>query len=233
MSAGERALAVLAGIAEASARAGRGERDVTLVAVSKTHPASAVDEVASVGVLDFGESRVQEWRAKRAEVDARVRWHFIGRLQTNKVRDVAGHAHLVHVVDRPSLIDALSRRATSTQHVLLQVDPAGERSKGGCTVEQAPALLDAIAAAGTLSAVGLMAIPPAVEDPQDARPWFRALRELRDRMREQLADRGEDERAALLEHLSMGMSHDYEVAIEEGATLVRVGTAIFGQRETA
>ncbi len=233
MSAALRAQRIRSLVADAAARAGRDPGDVTLIAVSKTHPAAAIDEVAATGIVDFGESRVQEWRAKRAEVRAQVRWHFIGRLQTNKVREVAGHVHLVHVVDRPSLVAELDRRAEARQQVLVQVDVAGEAAKGGCRPEETAALLDAIAATDHLAAVGLMAIPPAVDDAADARPWFRALRELRDGLRETLASRGDDARAQALRHLSMGMSHDFEIAIEEGATLVRVGTAIFGAREAA
>lgn len=231
MNAADRARRILAQVGDAAARAGRSDADVTLIAVSKTHPATAIDQVAATGIVDFGESRVQEWRAKRDAVAADVRWHFIGRLQTNKAREVAGQVHLVHVVDRSSLVAELDRRADGAQQVLVQVDVADEAAKGGCRPDEAAALLDAIADSDHLIAAGLMAIPPAVDDAEDARRWFRALRELRDRLRESLAARGEDARAHALRHLSMGMSHDFEIAIEEGATLVRVGTAIFGARE--
>ncbi len=214
-----RLAAVRARIAAAAERAGRSLKDVTLVAVSKTHPAAAVRAAYAAGQRDFGENYAQELVAKRAELadldDAR--WHFIGRLQRNKAKDVAGAA-LIHAVDGAPLADALARRvpAGARQDVLVQVNIAGETTKAGVSPDEAPALVDAIAALPALRCVGLMTMPPPVAQPEDNRPHFRALAALARRLG--------------LAQLSMGMSDDFEVAVEEGATLVRVGTAVFGAR---
>ncbi len=191
---------------------------VTLVAVSKTQPAGAVREAYAAGQRDFGENYAQEWRAKADALAAlpELRWHFIGALQTNKVKLIAGRVAYVHTVDRIELARELSRRLGARQagvRAFLEVNVAGEESKSGCRPEQVPELAQAVRALPGLELVGLMCIPPAGADP---RPHFRLLRGLRDRLG--------------LAELSMGMSADWREAVEEGATFVRVGTAIFGER---
>jgi pyridoxal phosphate enzyme (YggS family) len=191
---------------------------VTLVAVSKTHPAEAIREAYAAGQRDFGENYAQEWREKAdALADlADLRWHFVGGLQTNKVKYLAGRVHLVHAVDREELARELSRRfgqKGAVARVLLEVNTGGEATKGGCPPAGAPALAAAVRALPAVELRGLMCMPPPGDDP---RPHFRLLRELRDRLG--------------LAELSMGMSADWEIALEEGATIVRIGTAIFGDR---
>ncbi len=191
---------------------------VTLVAVSKTQPADAVREAYAAGQRDFGENYVQEWRDKAAALAdlPELRWHFIGSLQTNKVKYLAGKVALVHTVDREELGREIAKRwekAGARARVLVEVNLGGEASKGGCAPDAVPALVAALRAMPALEVEGLTCIPPPEDDP---RPHFRALRALRDRLG--------------LRALSMGMSGDYPVAIEEGATIVRVGTAIFGER---
>jgi hypothetical protein len=191
---------------------------VTLVAVSKTQPASAIREAYAAGQRDFGESYAQEWREKaEALLDLPdLRWHFVGGLQTNKVKVLAGRVHLVHTVDREELAREISRRfgqRGAVARVLVEVNTGGEATKGGCTPADAPRLAEAVRALPDVELAGLMCVPPPGEDP---RPHFRLLRELRDRLG--------------LRELSMGMSGDWPIAVEEGATLVRIGTAIFGER---
>jgi PLP dependent protein len=191
---------------------------VTLVAVSKTQPAEAIREAYAAGQRDFGENYAQEWREKAdALADlADLRWHFIGALQTNKVKYLAGRVHALHTVDRVELAREASRRFSAKGAVaraFLEVNTGGEASKAGCSPEDAPALAEAMRALPGIELVGLMAIPPPEEDP---RPHFRLLRGLRDRLG--------------LAELSMGMSADWPIAVEEGATVIRVGTAIFGER---
>jgi pyridoxal phosphate enzyme (YggS family) len=198
---------------------------VTLVAVSKTQPPEALREAYAAGQRDFGENYAQEWRDKAAALAdlADIAWHFIGALQTNKVKYLvaapgAPRATWVHTVDRLALAEELSKRsarAGGTTRVLLEVNVAGEASKSGCAPGDLPALADAVRPLPGLELRGLMCIPPAEGDP---RPHFARLRALRDALGGGLPD------------LSMGMSADYEAAIEEGSTLVRVGTAIFGAR---
>ena len=195
---------------------------VTLVAVSKTHPPEAVREAYAAGQRDFGENYAQEWRDKAAALAdlPDLVWHFVGSLQTNKVKLLLGaappRAAWVHTVDREELARELSKRATARGagvKVLLEVNVAREPQKAGCAPEEVPRLAAAVGALPGLELRGLMCIPPAEGDP---RPHFRALRALRDRLG--------------LPDLSMGMTADWEAAVEEGATLVRVGTAIFGAR---
>jgi PLP dependent protein len=207
-------------IAAAARRAGRQPSAVTLVAVSKGFGAREVREAKDRGQLDFGENRVQELMAKAAAVPG-VRWHFIGRLQRNKVRDVVGTATLVHSMDRPELADALAQRASSMgrlQRVLVQVNAADDPAKAGCSVADTPQLLAHVRALEGLACEGLMTMPAADADP---RPAFARLRGLRDRLQQDFPE---------VRHLSMGMTHDFEVAIEEGATIVRLGEAVFGPR---
>jgi pyridoxal phosphate enzyme (YggS family) len=202
-------------------RAKRAPSDVTIVAVSKTHPASAVREAAAAGATDFGENYAQELAAKRGECGD-VRWHYIGRLQRNKAKLVAGQVALVHAVDSVELAQELGKRAAQVQPILLAVNAAGEETKGGVTAETAGALANAISSVANVRLDGLMTMPPPANDPEASRPYFEALRALRDRL--------QDELGVALPVLSMGMSGDFEVAIACGATHVRVGTAIFGSR---
>lgn len=212
-------------IAAAVARRGPGPA-VRLVGVSKRQPLAAIEAAAAAGLEDFGESYAQELRDKQAErPHAPWRWHFIGALQHNKVRLVAGCA-LVHGVDRARLLPALESHAAAlgrVQDVLVQVNVAAEAGKAGIAPAELPALLDRFAALSHVRCRGLMLIPP-LGDPEATRPHFRALRQLLE------AQRPRPRPGVELHELSMGMSADYEVAIEEGATLVRVGTAIFGDR---
>ena len=225
MSIAERWAAVRASVAAACERAERAPSDVTIVAVSKTHPASAIREAAAAGATDFGENYAQELAAKQAELanaEMAMRWHFIGRLQRNKAKLVAGRVALVHAVDSEELAAELAKRAAQLQPILLSVNLAGEATKGGVTGETAPALAQRIAQIANVRLDGLMTMPPPSDDPEASRPVFEALRELRDRIAGELG--------RPLPVLSMGMSGDYEVAIQCGATHVRIGTAIFGSR---
>jgi PLP dependent protein len=221
---------VRARIRRAETAAGRPDGSVRLVAVSKTMPAEDVLAALAAGQADFGENYAQELRDKRATLErespGRVRWHFIGPLQSNKVKYVAGKVAVLHTLDAPELVDEADRRAAegAAQACLVQVNVAGEAQKRGVAPEALPALLDRFADTTRLVCAGLMTIPPLAEDPEASRPHFRALR----RLLEQEARRARP-RVALAE-LSMGMSHDLEIAVAEGATLVRVGTAIFGAR---
>jgi pyridoxal phosphate enzyme (YggS family) len=226
MTIGDRWREVRARVDAACERAGRSPGEVTLVAVSKMHPASAVLEAAAAGAIDFGENYAQELAAKRGECAAvapAIRWHYIGRLQRNKAKLVAGQVALVHAVDSVELAAELGKRAGGViQPILIAVNAAGEETKGGVTAETAPALAKAIGEVAGVRLDGLMTMPPPTDDPEASRPYFEALRGLRDRLA--------DELGRPLPVLSMGMSGDYEVAIACGATHVRVGTAIFGAR---
>jgi pyridoxal phosphate enzyme (YggS family) len=215
---------VRARVDAACERAGRPPGDVTIVAVSKTHPAEAVRAAAAEGALDFGENYAQELDAKRlALADLAVRWHYIGRLQRNKAKLVAGKVALVHAVDSVALAEELAKRAEGrTQPILIAVNVAGEATKGGVSPEATLDLARALAAVAGARLDGLMTMPPPSDDPEASRPAFEALRLLRDRL--------QDELSTALPVLSMGMSGDFEVAIACGATHVRIGTAIFGSR---
>jgi len=214
-------------IAAACLRRGPGP-EPTLIGVSKRQPVAALRAALAAGLGDLGENYAQELQAKQAAPELQglpVRWHFIGALQSNKARLVVGHA-LIHTLDRPSLVTALAARARAlgtVQDVLVELNLGGEAQKAGVAPAGLPALFDAIAAeGGALRCRGLMLIPPA-DGPEATRPYFAALREL--------AARGAGGRPHIeLGELSMGMSGDFEVAIAEGATMVRVGTAIFGER---
>ncbi len=216
-------------IADAAGRAGRPPESVRLIAVSKTHPIDAVRAAADAGQLDFGENKVQEALQKiAASTDTRLRWHLIGHLQSNKAKKAAAAVHAIHAVDGVDLLTRLDQAAAAagrTVEVLVQVDLALEDTKFGAPVDTVPAIFAAAAGCQAAVLVGLMLLPPVADNPEDARPWFARLRGLRD----QLGETGVP--PARLRELSMGMSHDYAVAIEEGATMVRIGTAIFGQRD--
>jgi pyridoxal phosphate enzyme (YggS family) len=204
---------------------------VTLVGASKTQAASVVAEAFRAGLTVFGENRVQEGLAKRRElppeVAAGISWHLIGPLQSNKVRAALDFASVIHSIDRVRIAEAIDREAAArglTVAGFVEVNLAGEESKHGFAPEGLAAALAPLAALGHLRIAGLMAVPPPAASPEGSRPWFRALRELRD----ELAAR--PEWADFPGWLSMGMSDDFEVAVEEGATHVRVGTALFGSR---
>jgi hypothetical protein len=196
---------------------------VTLVAVSKTAGVEMIREAMAAGQTDFGENRSNELAVKIEEVGPGPRWHFIGRLQHNKVRYIAGKVHLIHSVDRAALGKAISKHWDGTARILVQVSTSGEPTKGGVAPELAEGLVERLLEFGGLEVAGFMTMAPLVADPSEARPYFKRLA----RLAENLAGRFSE---APIHHLSMGMSQDYEVAIEEGATIVRIGEAIFGSR---
>ncbi len=207
-------------VSRAAERAGRVPEGILLVGVSKSVDPERIRSAVAAGLPALGENRVQEAKEKIELIGRPVPWHFVGHLQTNKARDALLLFDLIHSVDRLELAQELHRRAAAggrVANVLVQVNLAGEATKGGFAAEELKGALEALGGLSGLSVRGLMAIPPPVEEAERARGWFRRLRELRD--------------AAGLEHLSMGMSDDFEVAVEEGATMVRIGTAIFGPRD--
>jgi pyridoxal phosphate enzyme (YggS family) len=215
-------------IADAASRTGRDPAAVRLVAVSKTFPAEHLRAVFEAGQVDFGENRVQEAVAKiRLLSDLPLAWHLIGHLQSNKARKAAETFQMIHSVDDLSLLQKLDQAADAagrTIELLVQVDLVGEPTKSGVRPEALMPMFTAAAACRAARVSGLMLLPPMTADPEGARPFFAELRHLRDRLL--AAGVGRE----LLAELSMGMSHDFEVAIEEGATIVRVGRAIFGER---
>ncbi|HET8648315.1 MAG TPA: YggS family pyridoxal phosphate-dependent enzyme [Vicinamibacteria bacterium] len=225
----EAVAAVRERIAAAAARSGRQAGDVRLVAVSKAQPAEAVRAAFAAGVRDFGENKIQEAEGKIAEL-AELRlgglaWHMVGHLQSNKARRAATLFDMVHSLDDPALGPRLEKAAAQQRKVLkalVQVDLAGEETKFGLEESRLFTALDQLRGSKSLHVVGLMVLPPYSDDPEQTRPYFQKLRALRDRA---LA-----ENLLLGAELSMGMSHDFEAAIEEGATMVRVGTALFGGR---
>jgi pyridoxal phosphate enzyme (YggS family) len=228
----DRVAAVRERMRRAAARAGRSPDDVVLVAVTKTHPPEVVREAFAAGLRDFGENRVQEAEGKvLALADLRtagIRWHLVGHLQSNKARKAVPLFDLVHSLDDADLgrrLDRIGAEAARVVRTLVQVDLAGEGTKSGLPEDALLPTLEALRGLPSLRVEGLMVLPPFAEDPERTRPYFRRLRELRDRAREQSLLRGSE--------LSMGMSHDFEVAIEEGATYVRVGTELFGERTPA
>jgi len=212
----------------AARRVGRDPSDIRLIAVSKTFGVDSVRAAWAAGQRDFGENRVQEALQKIGEAsDMELRWHLIGHLQSNKAKKAATAFACIHSVDSVDLLkklDAAAAESDASPDVLIQLDLAGEETKFGAQADQARRIVEAAVAARAVRAAGLMLIPPWNADQEQTRPWFVQLRELRDRWL------GEGVPAAALRHLSMGMSHDFEAAIEEGATMVRVGTAIFGKR---
>ena len=212
-------------IRAACLRAGREEKSVTLLAVSKSHPPETIHEAVDAGQIYFGENKIQEAKAKIPLSPGKARWHFIGHLQSNKVRDAVGLFEMIQGVDSLDIATEISRRAeqaAKTMPILLEVNVAGEASKFGYAPERLLAELETLNALPRVEIHGLMAIPPFVSVPEKARPYFQKLRELKTGCEKILG--------APLPHLSMGMSGDFEVAIEEGATIVRIGTALFGER---
>ena len=215
-------------IADAALRAGRDPAAVRLVAVSKTKPAAAIKEAWECGQVVFGENYVQELVAKAAELPDGISWHFIGNLQSNKVRQIAGLVDMIHSVDRISLAREIDRQwgeLGRSCDILIQVNISSEATKGGTSCAELLHLVTEVAGLPNLRVKGLMTMPPFFDDPEAARPYFRALRELA-REVEAAAIAGVE-----MHELSMGMSGDFEAAVAEGATLVRVGSALFGERE--
>jgi pyridoxal phosphate enzyme (YggS family) len=209
---------VLQRIEQAARRGGRDPASIRLIAVTKTVPPDRIREAVDAGIRDLGENRLQEAQPKiEALTDLHATWHFIGRLQTNKAKKVAEVFDWVQSVDRLELAERLDQQATEKMPVLIEVKLHAEDTKSGAEEAVLPELVDRLRRSARLDLRGLMAIPPFVEDVESVRPYFRKLRELAQRYE--------------LSELSMGMSHDFDVAIEEGATMVRVGTALFGERE--
>jgi PLP dependent protein len=224
----ENVLRVRERVAAAARRAGRQAEEITLIGVSKTHPAATVREAFLAGIRHFGENRVQEWEGKHGGVeDLGATWHLVGHLQSNKAARAARLFHCVDSVDDFALAQRLDKArhdlgVEERMRVLIEVRLAEEEPKSGVGAAELSSLAEKVVMLPRLELMGLMCIPPFVEDPEQARPYFRRLRELRDELARQVGRE--------LPVLSMGMSHDFETAIEEGATEVRVGTALFGAR---
>ncbi len=218
----ERLETVEARIADACEKAGRAREDVTLLAVSKTKPPEAVREAAAAGLRLFGENKVQEAQSKISMCPAGLEWHLIGHLQTNKAKVAANLFQMIHSVDSLKLLEALESHANMTLPVLLQVNVSGEAAKFGMKPDDVAGVIEAANQMSKCEVHGLMTLPPFSPDPEKTRVHFAALRALRDRV--------QDETGTPLPELSMGMSHDLEVAIEEGSTWVRIGTDLFGSR---
>jgi pyridoxal phosphate enzyme (YggS family) len=217
-------------IEAAALRCKRSPDQITLVAISKTHPSDVIRSGLDLGIRDFGENRVQEAEGKIAELGRNAaRWHLVGHLQANKARRAVSLFDLIHSLDSVALAERLDRLCLSAGRaelpVLIQIDFGGEETKTGIDPRGLPQLLEAVAGCQRLRLKGLMTLPPYFENPDCGRPFFKALRELRDQLK---VDGHFDESGG---ELSMGMSHDFEIAIEEGATILRVGTAIFGERD--
>jgi pyridoxal phosphate enzyme (YggS family) len=228
-SLSERFANVRGRVETAARKAGRASEDIILIAISKTHPTETLKAGLDLGISDFGENRVQEAEGKIFGLGRKAaRWHLVGHLQTNKARRAVDLFDIIHSLDSVSLAQRLDRLCTEADRaelqVLIQVDLAGEETKSGVAERELPKLLETLAGLQRVRLIGLMTLPPFFEDPESARPYFKTLRTLRDDLQTQGhfgAGPGE---------LSMGMSHDFEIAIEEGATMLRVGTAIFGER---
>lgn len=228
MSVCENYLAVEEKVKEACRRAGRNRDEVTLIAVSKTKPMSMMEELLPLGVVDFGENKVQELTAKEEALPSGLHWHMIGHLQRNKVKYIVDKAYLIHSVDSLRLAEAVSQETVKkgvTANILIEVNVAGEDSKFGVAPEETAALAEAISKLPNIAVKGLMTIAPFVENAEENREVFRNLRKLSVDIEEKKFNN------VTMAVLSMGMTGDYEVAIEEGATMVRVGTGIFGERD--
>lgn len=228
MSVCENYLAVEEKVKEACRRAGRNRDEVTLIAVSKTKPMSMIEELLPLGVVDFGENKVQELTAKEEALLSGIHWHMIGHLQRNKVKYIVDKASLIHSVDSLRLAETVSQEAEKkgvTANILIEVNVAGEDSKFGVSPDETAALAEAIAKLPNIAVKGLMTIAPFVENAEENREIFRNLRKLSVDIEEKKFNN------VTMAVLSMGMTGDYEVAIEEGATMVRVGTGIFGERD--
>ncbi len=215
-------------IEKAALRAGRDSKEIRLVAVAKGFAAERVVEAARCGLENFGENYAQEFREKhdlvQKALDKKIKWHFIGGLQRNKVRQLLSRVELIHSLDKLSVAEEINKRAEKAGikvPALIEVSLAGEEDKGGIKPAQVEDFLDELERFPLIEIGGLMAMPPFFDDPEMARPYFKKLKELRDKLKQRFPN---------LRELSMGMSGDFEVAIEEGATIVRIGTAIFGAR---
>jgi len=220
---------VRARVRAAAQKSGRQPDDVRLIAISKTHPASVIKQVCQLGATDFGENRVQEAEGKIVEIGReKVRWHLVGHLQANKARRAVNLFDVIHSVDSLDLAQRLDRLCVEESReslpVLIQVDLGHEETKSGIEESELTHMVESLGPLTRVKLIGLMTLPPFFDDPEQSRAFFRRLRELRDEL---------NQRGAFGERtgeLSMGMTHDFEVAIEEGATMVRIGTAIFGER---
>lgn len=213
-------------IAAAARRAGRDPAEVKLVAVTKTVPVEVIREAVACGVTSLGENRVQEFLQKFSQIQPGPEWHFIGHLQTNKVKKIIGKVSLIHSLDRWPLAEAVSKaacEANTVAGVLVQVNVAGEETKFGLSPAEVPEFMAAASRLPGLAVRGLMTIAPWCENPEEVRPIFREMRNLARRLKDEVAD-------ARMDYLSMGMTGDFEVAVEEGANILRIGTAIFGER---
>ncbi len=221
----ERISSIFKKITYAALRVGRNPESIKLIAVTKGQPIEKIIEAADLGLRIFGENRVQEAREKIAQIKGfNLQWHMIGHLQTNKVKEALRIFTLIHSLDSEKLaikIDNEAKKIDKIQRVLIEVKLSEEDSKFGVKEEELENFIDAIVNLKHLKIEGLMTMPPYFENPEDVRPYFRRLRQLRDTL---------SEKYPFLRELSMGMSHDFEIAIEEGATMVRIGTALFGQR---
>jgi hypothetical protein len=225
ISVQERVEGVRSRIASACSRSRRDPSSVLLVAVSKTHPPERVEEAASCGLRVFGENKVQEARAKIPMCPSNLAWHLVGHLQSNKIKQAVEVFEMIHSVDSLKLLEGIDRACDAAgrrMKVLLEVNVSGESSKFGLKPDDVPELISAAGRLSRIELLGLMTMPPMTEDVEKARPHFRRMRDLRDGWQSSLG--------VQLPELSMGMTHDFEVAIEEGSTIVRVGTAIFGER---
>lgn len=219
--------AVEARVAAACERAGRPREDVTLIAVSKTKPVEMIQELLPIGVVDFGENHAQEVVAKTEVITQKLNWHFIGHLQRNKVKYVVGKTCLIHSVSSMRLAEEIQKESVKKDvitNVLIEVNIADEDTKSGISSEEAIGLVKDVAALPNLKIMGLMAIAPPVESPEENRIYFRQMKQLQQEIAAMQIP------GVTMRELSMGMTGDFEVAIEEGATMVRVGTAIFGER---
>lgn len=215
-------------IVEAAQKVGRSPEEITLIAVSKTYPVEDIRVAHELGCMDFGENRVQELMSKIEEVEDPINWHLIGHLQTNKVKYIIGKVKLIHSLDRLSLaeeIERLSAKANRVTPVLIEVNVAKEESKHGIYVEDVMDFMKMLSNFSHIKVEGLMTVAPFVENPEENRPIFKKLYDLSVDIQKQKFDN------ISINILSMGMSNDYKVAIEEGATMVRIGTAIFGERD--
>jgi pyridoxal phosphate enzyme (YggS family) len=227
MSISDNIRTVTARIVDAAKRVGRDPASVRLVVVTKTIDDARIREALAAGAIVLGENRVQEAKEKIEKLGNPASWHLVGHLQTNKARHAVNYFELIHSVDSLELAKEIDKQAAKTgkvQNILVEVNIGGEVSKAGMTVRNAPVLVREAAKLGHIAIQGLMTMPPYSENPEDSRPYFRVLKELADSITH------ENIPGVSMQELSMGMSGDFEIAIEEGATIVRVGTAIFGER---
>ena len=213
-------------IERSAERAGRSPSEVTVVLVTKNVPPERIREAFDAGSRDFGENRVQEFLTKKAALPSEIRWHFVGHLQTNKVKSLLGEMELLHSLDRLALAEEIEKQAEKRSlevKALVQVNTSGEATKSGFAPEEVEAAFQKLCALPRIKLQGLMTIGPLTDQPEAIRASFRKLRALRNQLQEKFP-------SVQLSHLSMGMSGDYEIAVEEGATLLRIGTAVFGER---